>query len=46
MEAQTLCDTLSDAQPLIDTLAHLLKQWLTRFLTLYLRFRQKRKATH
>ena len=33
MEAETLCDTLSDVESMVDTLADLRKQWSTRWLS-------------
>ena len=46
MEEEALCKTLSDARAMVDTLADMRKHWSTRLLKLYLRFRQKRKATN
>ena len=34
VEAESLCNTLSDAQAMVDSLADLRKRWSTRFLTL------------
>ena len=46
VKAETLCDTLSDAQAMVDTLSDLRKRWSTRCLIFLLRFIQKRKTTH
>ena len=46
VEAETLCNTLSDTQAMVHTVADFRKHWSTRLLKLYLRVRQKRKATN
>ena len=41
-----LGDNVSNAHPMVDTLADLRKQWSTRWLSRKQRWRQTRYATH
>ena len=45
VEAETLGDILKYAQPLVDTLADLGKQWSTRWLSRKQKWRKRRYAT-